>query len=202
MKIDSSKLLELRSQLRLPSDGAASLVPAHPKLSVSFLKPLLPEIQLGSFLELLGEGALLLAMKCMRKAACYRPAWAVVESAQTFYPPPAAALGLDLHRLILIQTPPREADWAFSQLLRSNEIGAALWNCSSMDNMLFRRLQLAAERGGGLGLVLRPMAALRKPCWGSARLKIERIRGNQLRVTLLHSRGRCVNGPESIEVEA
>ena len=179
---------------------------------VETLNNLLPEggLRAGSFVEILsqeaggagsrdgagsGSGAYSLALTLARQALPRREAWAVVDSEGTFYPPAAAAMGYDLKRLILLRPRSDEDAWAFTQLLRSADISVSFWMTSRMDNMVFRRLQLAAERGDGLGFVMRPAAAERKPSWASLRLMASwRSASGQRRLCacVLHAAGRFV----------
>src|SRR5882757_3103204 len=98
----------------------------------------------------------------------------VVDRAQTFYPAAAAVWGIDLERMIVVR--PRNARdelWALVQALRSPVV-VALWaNIERLDSKAFRRLQLAAEVGRTLGVLLRPASARGQPTWADARLEVE-----------------------------
>mgnify|MGYP000107534221 CR=1 FL=1 len=169
-------------------------------------------LQPGSFVELIqdseGTGAYTAALKLARSAAETKPAWAVLDSDGTFHAPVAETLGWDLQKLVVVRAPPNDSGWAFAHLLRSKDIGACFWVSRNMDNMLFRRLQLAAERGGGLGFVIRPAAALRKPCWGSLRIQVRATPSaapsaapsGKLWLRLLHARGQANAAGSEIEV--
>jgi protein ImuA len=66
-------------------------------------------------------------------------------------------VGLDLSNCILAD--PRDDDqrlWAIDQSLRCPGVSAVLADASSLDMAASRRLQLAAEAGGTLGLLARP----------------------------------------------
>ena len=90
--------------------------------------------------------------------------------------------------------------WALDQLLRQPGIAAVLAWIPSGDDRAFRRLQLAAEAGGGLGLLVRPAAARRTPCWASVRLAVQplataRPDGNRrLCLKILHCRSSGIGG--------
>lgn len=193
----------LSSQVRLDA-------PIKPGVSSSSsaLDQLLPGggLPLGSTIEILsddeGGGAYSLALRMARSALTRQPAWAVVDTDEAFYPPAAQLCGLELQHFILVRPPSKDAVWAFTQLLRAPEIGASFWETRCKDNIAFRRFQLAAERGGGLGFLLRPLDAIRKPCWAALRLLAAPIPScaGTLRVTLLHARGARVSTETSVEV--
>ena len=66
-----------------------------------------------------------LALKLARAAiAAKGGTWAVLDTEHSFYPLGALPLGLELEKLLLIRTQPRNAAWAFNQLLRCPELGA------------------------------------------------------------------------------
>ena len=113
----------------------------------------------------------------------------VIDSEKTFYPPAAAALGIDLGRLILVrpgkfarptktphpvlspgtcreasarqarhtETPSTETLWALEQTLQSRGVAVTFCRLQRLNARVFRRLQLAAERGGGLGFLIRAL---------------------------------------------
>ncbi|HEY3323973.1 MAG TPA: hypothetical protein VGP72_26205 [Planctomycetota bacterium] len=148
----------------------------------------------GSLIEVLaGEaaGSFSFCLMLARKAISAKPAWAVVDPGGCFYPP--AAQQYDISKLILTRPPARHATWAFTQLLGCPDVSASFLTTASLnadlDNMSYRRLQLAAEHGQGLGFVMRPKEAARKPCWAALRLLFERGENGGGEVTLLHVRG-------------
>lgn len=161
-------------------------------------------LSLGSFVELLeaspGIGGYSLALVMARCAIKDKPLWAVLDTEGSFSPPAAEALGWDLRNLIVVRAQPKDGGWCFAQLLRSKDFGACFWLADSMDNMVFRRLQLAGEQGGGLGFCLRPFTALRKPCWGSLRLRVQPCGTGKVRLRILHARGQPAAPDVEIEV--
>lgn len=75
------------------------------------------------------------------------------------YPPALAALGFDLTRTFLLRTA-CDADeaWAVAECLRCRGVGAVIAASPPtrrMSRIEARRLQLAAERGGSVGILLR-----------------------------------------------
>ncbi|HWE01028.1 MAG TPA: hypothetical protein VG326_01370 [Tepidisphaeraceae bacterium] len=82
------------------------------------------------------------------------------DPAGELYPPAFAAHGFPLDRLFLLQ--PRSPDpngkdliWAASECLRCKGVGAVVAPLQRLSRIEARRLQLAAERGGGVGILLR-----------------------------------------------
>src|SRR5579862_81659 len=83
---------------------------------------------------------------------------------RTFYPPAAAGLGLPLDRLVLLHAKTsKEEMWAATECLRSSGVAACIVAVERLTFLQARRLQLAAERGGGVGLLLRSTKALHQP---------------------------------------
>jgi hypothetical protein len=79
-----------------------------------------------------------------------------IDTGGDFYPPGAVQLSLPLERLLVIRTP-RTADalWVCEQALRCHAVAAVVLPIRTVDAYASRRLQLAAETGGGLGFLLR-----------------------------------------------
>ena len=90
-----------------------------------------------------------------------------------FYPPAAAAWGIDLSAMLVLR-PTNEADalWALDQALRCPGVGAVWAACDRLDVRDFRRLQLAAECGGTLGLLLRPARLRGQPTWADVQWEV------------------------------
>ncbi len=73
------------------------------------------------------------------------------------WPSGLARYGLSPANLVMVRAPrPADALWAMEEALRCPAIAGALLTLSDIDLTAARRLQLAAEAGGALGLLLRP----------------------------------------------
>lgn len=75
------------------------------------------------------------------------------------YPPALAALGVSMERLFLLR-PKNNADeiWALAECLGCRGVGVTVAQPPALSRVEARRLQLAAERGGGVGVLLRASA--------------------------------------------
>lgn len=105
------------------------------------------------------------------------------------YAPALAAAGLDLTRVLIVQADDADdALWALEQLLRSGVCGAALAWPTIIDTRRLRRLQLAAETGGAMGIIFRPLAVGRESAPSALRLRLEPAE-NGLIVHILKRRG-------------
>mgnify|MGYP001594326594 FL=1 len=133
----------------------------------------------------------------------------VIDERREFYPPAAAQRGIDLERTVVVQPAnARAALWAWEQALRS-PAACTVWGwLERLDDRPFRRLQLAVEAGGGLGLLLRPETCRRQVSWAEARLLVaasprqdSATPGRRLRVELLHCRGGFGGGAAWVELD-
>lgn len=98
----------------------------------------------------------------------------VVDRQRRFYPPAALRWGISPEQLVVVQ-PQTEQDerWALDQALRSPAVNAVWASLERVDERSFRRFQLAAERSGVLGMLVRPAAARGQPSWSEVQLWIE-----------------------------
>jgi hypothetical protein len=148
----------------------------------------------GSLVEWLGDagsGATTLALLAARNAAdninsAPRPI-AIVDEQNRFYPPAAAALGIDPAQLLLIAPANRrDAAWATHQVLASPAIAALVAWPAALDDRMLRRFQLAAEKASVLGCFIRPPQVRDSPTWADVRLLVEPLAACSS-VDLLHS---------------
>lgn len=90
------------------------------------------------------------------------------------YAPALAAARIKLSRLLIIgKTTPRDSLWAAEQALRAGSIGAVLFWPNDIDPRALRRLQLAAEAGGSVGLLYRPLRAAEQASPAALRIALE-----------------------------
>jgi len=154
--------------------GRTGFVTPLPLLDV-LLKP--GVLCAGSLVELLGEtdgaGAWTLALFWARHASAERGTLVLVDARGWFYPPAAAALGIDLEQVVLVKPSSRpDCQAALDQSLRCEAVGAVVGCCDRLTAAEAQRLKLAAEAGGGLGLILRPLGAGRGPSFADLRLRV------------------------------
>ena len=92
------------------------------------------------------------------------------------YAPALVQWQLPLKRLLIIHTRgAQESLWAAEQTLRCPAFGAVLsWPAEIADKNV-RRLQLAAEAGGSLGILYRPAAAAREHSPAALRLRLRPV---------------------------
>ena len=92
----------------------------------------------------------------------------VIDPAHSFYPPAAANLGIDLERTVVVRpSNTKDTLWALEQTLRCVGVAVAVCHLEHLDDRSFRRLQLATETGGGIGLFLRADRFAEQPSWAN-----------------------------------
>lgn len=141
--------------------------------------------------EGIGTSALALQMAC--HACTDGRVLVIVDRRQEFYPPAAAAWGVDLRRALVVRpVSQRDEAWALVQSLRCPAVGAVFCWHPPGDVQTQRRLQLAVETGGTLGVLVRPSAARRQPSFATLRLLVEPLRtygSRRVRVSALGIHG-------------
>ncbi len=135
-------------------------------------------LEWGTLIEWLGaegSGAATLALVLAANVVREEGAFIVIDSRGEFYPPAAANLGIPLERSVIVR-PGNNADalWALEQSLRSGAAAVVLAWMGSVPDAALRRLQLAAETGGSLGFLLRPISCRAEPSWAQLRLLVGR----------------------------
>ncbi len=163
-------------------------------------------VRRGALVELLDAGAAgaETVAAALVRAVCRSPgAVVVVDPAGEFYPPALAAWGVPADRLVVVR-PSGDADalWAADQALRSRATVAVWLRRDRLAPHDFRRLQLSAAEGGGIGILLRPARARGQPSWADVQLAVSPWpggRGRRLRVEV--TRCRCGVPGAAAEVE-
>ncbi|MHB0959867.1 MAG: ImuA family protein [Pirellulaceae bacterium] len=169
----------------------------------------------GALIECLEQdegigGAGFLALILARQVAVEGGVIVIFDPRRRFYPPAAALLGIDLAAVWVLQVPQaRDQLWAVDQCLRCPAVAAVWAPVEHLDPRDFRRLQLAAESGGGLGFLVRCSAARKQPSWSDLQLLIEPQgweaaeirRGRRLRVELTRCRQARSGGTIELEID-
>lgn len=183
LSVPQHLLADLASRIReieMSGPAAQKVLPQLP-----FFAEALPGSQLpaGMLVELLsaseGGGAWTLALLMARQVCAERKLLLICDTEQSFYPPAASRLRIDLERTLLIRPKPKEAVSMLVQCLRCPAVGAAVGKVERLTSMQFRRLQLAAEAGGGLGILVRSAALLAQPSFAAVRLLIAPLPSRQ-----------------------
>jgi hypothetical protein len=119
-------------------------------------------------MPLRGLGSLSLALRVAAQGLEGGKYLVLVDRHRRFYAPGWIGLGgCSLDRLICLW-PESDADavWGMDQALRNTSVGAVIATVQRLDDRVARRLQLATEQGGGLGVMVRELSAARRyPSW-------------------------------------
>jgi len=134
-----------------------------------------PGLKRGTLTEWLGEGegsgAASLALRVAAHILRREGAFVVIDLEGEFYPVAAAQAGIPLERTVIVRPDsPMAALWSWEQSLCCPGVAVTFGWIDSLDDRLFRRLQLAAETGGGLGFLLRRPDCRSGPSWAAARI--------------------------------
>ncbi len=135
-----------------------------------------------------GEAADFLSLRVAQQACLQGGALVIADPRQQFFPPAAAALGINLDNLIVLRTPggnsasstkPGDQDdllWAIDQSLRCSAVAAVWGPIGEIDDRWFRRFQLSAESSGCLGLFVQPLSAARLPSWAEVQWTVSAVK--------------------------
>ena len=94
------------------------------------------------------------------------------------WPPGLARFGLAPADLVLVKAPRRaEALWAMEESLRCPGVAGVLLLAETVEMTAARRLQLAAEAGGGIGLLLRPAGSVDAATVAMTRWRVDALPG-------------------------
>jgi len=152
-----------------------------------------------------GQGPAMFFATVLARAACGEGRIVWSDPNRRLYPPAIAAAGIPLSRLLLLW-PRNEKDelWALTECLRCSGVGVALACPKQLSTIEARRLQLAAERGGGVGILLRPNSAASTPYAAATRWLVSAMNGERTvqkwKVQLIHGHGGQVGKTVILEV--
>ncbi|MEM7479194.1 MAG: hypothetical protein AAF483_29770 [Planctomycetota bacterium] len=94
-----------------------------------------------------------------------------------FYPPNLTAQGIDLKKVVFVRPQSLgDAIWSVDQALRTPAVAAVVAELESLDDRSARRLQLAAETGNTLALLLRSASARQRPSWAEVQWLVRSAR--------------------------
>jgi cell division inhibitor SulA/protein ImuA len=149
---------------------------------------------LGALTELLpqvpGQGELPLLAPALR-AALVRPGWLVLVSPPGLpHAPGWAAAGVAVERVLVVR-PGTARDWLWTvdQAARAGQPAVLAWpGRVTLDGKSLRRLQLAAEEGGGLLVLSRRPRQAEEPSPAALRVRLHAVRA-VLGLEILKQRG-------------
>lgn len=222
----SQTIQQLASRLRrLERSRAPSHTQDTLSTGIASLDQLLPEggVRPGTLVECLsrnaGSGAGTIACTMAAHAMRDHGSCVVIDRRRLFFPAAAWPLADDLHRLVVVHPrADRDLLWAVEQALRCPGVSVVVCWTDRIHAHAYRRLQLAVETGGGVGLLLRPDDCRSQPSWADTRLFVEPLPfelpngkaaspGTEafstrrlLRIELIHCRGRSLGGAVELEI--
>lgn len=149
---------------------------------------------LGALTELLpqvsGQGELPLLAPALR-AALARPGWLVLVSPPGLpHAPGWAAAGVAVERVLVVRPgTPRDWLWTVDQAARAGQPAVLAWpGRVTLDSKSLRRLQLAAEEGGGLLVLSRRPGQAEAPSPAALRVRLQGVRA-ALALEIVKQRG-------------
>jgi protein ImuA len=176
----------------------------------------------GTLMEWLtggGGGGGTLAFKIVAHLCGASGVCVVIDGSGALYPPAMKRLGVDLNATIVVR-PKRlqETLWVWEQSLRCPAVAVVIGQLNRLQTVECRRLQLAAEAGSGVGLLLRPVRDLRESSWADLRFRVTPQpapistssgvgrqrpppRSRRVQVELLHCRGHFRTGTVLLDID-
>jgi protein ImuA len=157
-----------------------------------------------------GSGAVTLALAVAGHLLRGEGTLVVIDEGGDFYPVGAAQLAIPLDRTAVVRPDSaKSALWAWEQSLRCPGVAVTFGKIDPRNDRALRRLQMAAETGGGLGFLVPPPGSPGTP-WATTRIKVEPARaphaeregyylGRRLRVRVV--RGQAGGREAAVELE-
>ena len=150
-----------------------------------------------------GGGTGTLTMLLAKALAADGGAVVVVDRDKTFSPPAAVALGIPWEQLLIVQPHNAQEElWAIDQSLRCAGVAAVWAPLKKIGDHDFRRLQLAAESGEVVGLLLRDTPWRKEPSWAHVQIAVSSLASGEhqfskssrhLQVAVIRVRGAKLN---------
>jgi hypothetical protein len=212
LAIQTAQIASLQAEILRLEQGAPKPTGTKPRGTISCDdRDLLTSLaQPGRLVEWLadgpGSGADTLAVLAAQKVLGDDGVLVVVDRHRQFYPPEAVRLGVAADRLVLVRVDSlADQTWALDQALRCGDVAAVLGWPRRLDDRTFRRLQLAAEEGRTLGLLIRPAEARGEPSFADARLLVAPLpcpgSSRRLRIDVLRNRHGREHGRFLVEID-
>jgi protein ImuA len=139
------------------------------------------------------------ALWCAREAMGQSKARAVIwlDPEGTVYPPAIVAGGVPWGDLHVLRPTPKNWGWTVAECLRCRGVGAVVARVAGrLSRVEARRLQLAAEEGGGVGVLLRTTGKGSDIYAATTRWRVSpapgAARAQRWRMELVHGQGRQV----------
>ena len=177
--IKKQAIKKLDQQIKSLENGTQSWGNRFLSTGIKELDQLLPGsgLRCGTLVEWYetdkGSGALTMALQIARSVCGTEGTLVMIDPDQELYPLAMSLLGIDLARTIFIHPEtPLQTLWALEQSLRCPGVTVTICLLSDLNSQTFRRLQLAAEKGGTLAMILRSDRFEKSPSWSETRLCI------------------------------
>ena len=120
-----------------------------------------------------GSGAVTLALAVAGHLLRGEGTLVVIDEGGDFYPVGAAQLAIPLDRTAVVRPDsPKSALWVWEQSLRCPGVAVTFGKIDTRNDRALRRLQMAAETGGGLGFLVPPPGSPGTP-WAATRIQVE-----------------------------
>jgi protein ImuA len=209
--VESDLLKKLRTRIAAMESSTRSHAPSLVATGILELDALLPDggLRTGSVLDLRASGeasgawtlGLLLARQI---CGLQSDVLVVIDREKRFYPPAAVRFGINLGRTYVVRPEhDRDAYAAACEALRCGAVGAVLASFQRLRLVDARRLQLAAERGGSVGLLILPAAA--GPASAALRCRVSPAasdrQARRVKIEMVRCRGRGYGQSLLLEID-